>query len=55
MEKENNDVQLLKKFGDALRNTVVKLGNDLIDVIPFFENFEYQLSELKVPARIHVY
>ena len=53
-EKEKNNVQLLKRYGDALRNTVVKLGNDLLEVIPFFENFERQLSELKVPVGIRV-
>jgi len=54
LAKENNNLQLLKKYGDALRNSIVKLGNDLIEIIPFFENFERQLSELKVPVGIRV-
>jgi len=40
LTKEANNVHLLKKYGDALRNSVVKLGNDLLEVIPFFDNFE---------------
>ena len=31
---DNNSVRLLKKYGDALRNSIVKLGNDLIEIIP---------------------
>ena len=52
--KENQTLQLLKKYGDALRNSIVKLSNDLIEIIPFFENFERQMSELKVPVGIRV-
>ena len=52
--KESNDLVQLKKYGDVLRNTVVKLGNDLIEVIPFFDNFERQASELKIPRGIRV-
>jgi uncharacterized protein (DUF885 family) len=53
-DNDNNSVRLLKKYGDALRNSIVKLGNDLIDIIPFFSNFERQCTELKVPIAIRV-
>jgi len=35
LAKEANNVHLVKKYGDALRNSVVKIGNDLLEVIPF--------------------
>jgi len=52
--KEANTIHLLQKYDDALRNSVVKLGNDLFKIIPFFNYSERQLNDLKVPVGIRV-
>jgi hypothetical protein len=53
-EAEKGRVKMLKNYGDVLRNTVVKLGNDVIDFIPFCDNIEKQFKELKVPSELRV-
>ena len=53
-ESEKGRVTLLKKYGDVLRNTVVKLGNDVVEFIPFCDNIEKQFNDLKVPQELRV-
>jgi hypothetical protein len=39
-EAEQSQIKLLKKFGNVLHNTVVKLGNDVLIFIHFCDNTE---------------
>jgi hypothetical protein len=52
--KEQAKVKLLKTFGDALRNSVVRLGNDPTELISFLDNLERQFDELRVPENLYV-
>ena len=52
--KEDAKVAQLKRYGDALRNSVSKLGNEPLEIIVFFENIEKQFKELKVPDNLCV-
>jgi hypothetical protein len=52
--KEDAKVVQLKKYGDALRNSVMKLGADPIEIIAFFDNIERQFKELNVPKELCV-
>jgi hypothetical protein len=47
-------VILLKKFGDVLQNTVVKMGDDVIEFISFCNSTERHFKELKVPNELRV-
>jgi hypothetical protein len=53
-EAEMGQVMLLKKFGDVLRNTVVKMGDDVIEFIPFCDSIKRHFKELKVPDELRV-
>lgn len=53
-EARKGNVELLKKFGDVLRNTVGKLGDDVIEFIPFCDSIERQFKELKIPDELRV-
>jgi hypothetical protein len=53
-EAEMGHVMLLKKFSDVLRNTVVKIGDDVIEPIPFCDSIERHFKELKVPDELRV-
>jgi hypothetical protein len=52
--KEDAKVVQLKKYGDAFRNSVTKLGADPIEIIAFFDNIERQFKELNVPKELCV-
>jgi hypothetical protein len=43
-----------KMFADALRSAAIRMGNDPMDVIPFFENIQHLLVNLKVPDNLRV-
>jgi len=34
-EKSDSAISKMKLFGDAIRNSIVKMGNDPLDLIPF--------------------
>ena len=55
-EKDRDDGQVaqLKRYGDALRNSITKLGVEPIELIAFFDNLERQFKELKVPDNLRV-
>jgi hypothetical protein len=55
-EKERDDAQVaqIKRYGDALRNSITKLGVEPIELIAFFDNLERQFKELKVPDNLRV-
>ena len=53
-DAEQSQVKMLKNFGDVLRNTVVKMGNDVLDFVPFCDSIERQFEELKVPDALRV-
>jgi hypothetical protein len=53
-EAEMGHVMLLKKFGDVFRNTVVKMGDDVIEFIPFCDSIEQHFQELKVSDELRV-
>ena len=52
--KEDAKVVQLKRYGDALRNSVSKLGNEPLEIIHFFDIIEKQFKELKVPDDLRV-
>jgi hypothetical protein len=39
-ESEKGRITLLEKYGDVLRNTMVKMGNDVVEFVPFCDNIE---------------
>jgi hypothetical protein len=53
-EEEMGHVMLLKKVGDVLRNTMVKMGDDVIELIPFCDSIVRHFKELKVPDELRV-
>ena len=52
--RDHTAVSQLKKFGDALRNSVNPMGNDPMELILFFDNLERQFDALRVPGALYV-
>jgi hypothetical protein len=53
-EKDASVLARLKQFGDALRSSLVKMGADPIELIPFFDNVDRLFIELEVPSDLQV-
>lgn len=55
LRRQEAKVFKLKQYGDALRNSMSKLGdNSPLEFIPFINNFERLLKELTVPNELRV-
>ena len=52
LEERQSVVTQLKNFGEAFRNAAVKMGNEPIDLIPFFDSVEHLFRDLKVPTEL---
>jgi hypothetical protein len=44
----------IKFYGDAIRNTAFKMGNDPLDIIHFFSNIERLFTDFDVPNELQV-
>jgi len=53
-EKNESVVSKLRIFGDAIKNSIVKMGNDPLDLVPFFANVDRIFGDLKVPNDLRV-
>ena len=53
-EENERPAVRVKLFGDAMRNSAVRMGNDPLDLIPFFENVERLFNSLEVPDDLRV-
>jgi len=57
LESERNEAKVfkLKQYGDAIRNSMSKMGESSpLEFLPFIKNFESLLSELSVPDDLYV-
>ena len=50
-ERRNTADAKGKMFGDAMRNSAIRMGADPIDAIPFFRNVEQLFEVYEVPAQ----
>ena len=50
VEESERPAVRVKLFGDAMRNSAIRMGNDPLDLIPFFENVERLFRSLEVPV-----
>ena len=53
-EENERPAVRVKLFGDAMRNSALRMGNDPLDLIPFFENVERLFNSLEVPDDLRV-
>ena len=53
-ERNRTKATQMKLFGDAMRNTAVRMGTDPLDILPFFENVERLFTNLEVPDCLRV-
>ena len=55
-DRERNESRVMKAkiFGDAIRNSAFRMGNDVIDILPFFENVEHLFRDLEVPHDLRI-
>ena len=51
-ERNNNQAARLKRYGDALKNVLIKQSNDPIEVVAFFRNAEATFREVQVPPEL---
>ena len=51
-ERRNSAAAKGKMFGDAMRNSAIRMGVDPIDAIPFFRNVEQLFEVYEVPAQL---
>ena len=58
LERTRNEAKVfkLKQYGDAIRNSMSKMGeNSPLEFLPFIKNFERLLKELSVPSELYVF
>jgi len=53
-EKSDSAISKMKLFGDAIRNSIVKMGNDPLDLIPFFDHVDKLFYDLRIPENLRV-
>jgi len=51
-ERNNSQAARLKRYGDALKNVLIKQSNDPIEVVAFFRNAEATFREVQVPPEL---
>ena len=51
-EKRNSAAAKGKMFGNAMRNSAIRMGANPIDAIPFFRNVEQLFEIYEVPAQL---
>jgi hypothetical protein len=51
-ERYRSNAARAKHFGDAMRNALVRMADDPVDAIPFFESVERLFDTLKVPDNL---
>jgi len=44
----------MKLFGYAIRNSIMKIENDPLDVMPFFDHVDKLFSDLRIPENIRL-
>jgi len=53
-ERDRDPAHRMKVFGDAIRNSLVKMADDPLDAIVFFDNVEKLFKTYSVPDRMQV-
>jgi hypothetical protein len=53
-QRKDTPASRLKFYGDAIRNSAFKMGNDPIDLVNFFNNMERLFRDLQVPDNLRV-
>jgi hypothetical protein len=51
-DEKQSTVSQVKRWGDAMRNSAIRMGNDTIDLVSFFEHTERLFKDLDVPERL---
>ena len=49
INRRDSTVSRIKVWGDAMRNAALRMGQDLMDLPPFFDHVERLFGDLKVP------